>query len=283
MKPSKVQMMPRPCDGGARSRDRSNWRSSGPSGTIFTTSPSRSNSHACVDAAGEAMADAGMVEQVARVLRPAARGEIGRRGGGGETLLARPDRHGDHVALQPLVVADAGVEAGGEHVDEGVLGRDLQHDAGMLAAGSALTSGGSTMRATTVGTLRRSVPTGLSRKLLTASSAAPTSPSAGVSRSSRRWPASVSVTLRVVRLSRRTPSRASSRRSASLSDEAETPRSARRAAEAAGARDCGEGVEIGEVRCRSLYEIPHSLFGIGRIIARNASGAYSGITNSLPG
>ncbi len=45
---------------------------------------------------------AGVVEQLARVLRPAMAIEIGGRGGGGEALDARPDRHRDHVLLQPL-------------------------------------------------------------------------------------------------------------------------------------------------------------------------------------
>ena len=82
-------------------------------------------------AAGEPAAQAGMVEQVARMLGSAARIEIGRRRGGGEALHARPDRHGDHVLLQPLVVADAGVAAGRQHVDEAVLDDDLQPDVGI--------------------------------------------------------------------------------------------------------------------------------------------------------
>ena len=81
--------------------------------------------------AGETAAQAGVGEQVARMLGPAARIEIGGRGGGGEALDARPDRHGDHVLLQPLVVADAGVAAGRQHVDETVLGDHLQPDVGI--------------------------------------------------------------------------------------------------------------------------------------------------------
>src|SRR3984885_2058419 len=53
--------------------------------------------------------------------------------------------------------------------------------------------------------------------------AASTSLSAGVSRSSRRLPTSVGTTLRVVRLRSLTPSRASSRRTASLSPDALPP------------------------------------------------------------
>ncbi len=65
------------------------------------------------------------------MLRAAAPVEVGRRGRGREALHARPDRHRDHVLLQPLVVADAGVAAGGQHVDEAVLRDDLQPDVGI--------------------------------------------------------------------------------------------------------------------------------------------------------
>ena len=80
------------------------------------------------------------------------------------------------------------------------------------AARKRVAIGGRTFIATITGTLSLSVPRGLERKPLTTSSPLSISPSAGASRSSRRWPASVGVTLRVVRLRRRTPSAASSRR-----------------------------------------------------------------------
>ena len=35
-----------------------------------------------------------------------------------EALDARSDRYRDHVLFKPLVVADAGVAAGGQHIDE---------------------------------------------------------------------------------------------------------------------------------------------------------------------
>ena len=57
--------------------------------------------------------------------------EIGGAGGGREALHARADRHGDHVLLEPLVVADAGIAAGRQHVDEAVLGDHLQPDVGI--------------------------------------------------------------------------------------------------------------------------------------------------------
>ena len=94
------------------------------------------------------------------------------------------------------------------------------------AARKRVAIGGRTFIATITGTLSLSVPRGLERKPLTTSSPLSISPSAGASRSSRRWPASVGVTLRVVRLRRRTPSAASSRRTASLKAEADPPRAA---------------------------------------------------------
>src|SRR5277367_608206 len=82
---------------------------------------------------------------------------------------------------------------------------------------------GRTRREALTGTFRRSVPAGRSRKPLTTSSAASTSPKAGPSRSRSRAPASVGATLRVLRLSSRTPSLASSRLTASLKPEALVP------------------------------------------------------------
>src|SRR5579859_2982095 len=82
---------------------------------------------------------------------------------------------------------------------------------------------GSTSRAALTGTLRRNEPAGRSRKPFTTSRAAATSVKAGPSRSSKPLPASVRMTLRVVRLSSLTPSCASSRRTASLSPDALPP------------------------------------------------------------
>src|SRR6185437_6373031 len=41
----------------------------------------------------------------------------------------RPDRHRDHVLVEPLLVADAGVATGGEDIDEALLGDDLDDNA----------------------------------------------------------------------------------------------------------------------------------------------------------
>jgi hypothetical protein len=56
---------------------------------------------------------------------------VGRRRSGGHALGARADRHRDHVLLQLFLVANAGIEAGGKHVDEAVFGRDLERDVGI--------------------------------------------------------------------------------------------------------------------------------------------------------
>ena len=69
----------------------------------------------------------------------------------------------------------------------------------------------------------RIVPAGFSRRSLTAASSASISSNRGPTVSSRRSPASVGETLRVVRVSSRTPSRASSSRIVWLSADCETP------------------------------------------------------------
>ena len=65
------------------------------------------------------------------MFRPAVTIEIGGRGGGGEALHARPDRHRDHVLFQPFFVADAGVASGCQHVDKAFFGDHLQPDVGI--------------------------------------------------------------------------------------------------------------------------------------------------------
>ena len=69
-------------------------------------------------------------QQVVRMRRAAVRGADRRaRRRSTKRWVRGPIGIGDHVALQALVVADAGVEAGRQHVDEAVLGDHLQRDA----------------------------------------------------------------------------------------------------------------------------------------------------------
>lgn len=72
-----------------------------------------------------------MTEQIARMRGAAAAVEISGGGGGRKTLHARPDRHRNHVLLQPLVETDAGVAASRQHVDKAVFGDHLELDVRM--------------------------------------------------------------------------------------------------------------------------------------------------------
>jgi hypothetical protein len=72
--------------------------------------------------ARESALQTAMAEQIARVVRPSMSIEVGRGGAHGETVVARPDRHRDHVLLQPLAVANAGIATGRKEIDETLLG-----------------------------------------------------------------------------------------------------------------------------------------------------------------
>ncbi len=79
-------------------------------------------------AAGEAAAQAGMLQQFARVMRPAVTIKIGGRCRSGEALDARPDRHRDHVFFQSLAVANSRVAPGRQDIDKAIVGDHLQFD-----------------------------------------------------------------------------------------------------------------------------------------------------------
>ena len=83
--------------------------------------------------------------------------------------------------------------------------------------------GASTKDATGGGTVMRSCPAGRSRNALTESTAASNSSNNGRKRVSMRSPASVGATLRVVRLSSRTPRLSSSSRMVWLSELVDSP------------------------------------------------------------
>src|SRR5258706_6473182 len=167
------------------------------------------------DAARKAMADAGVAEQVLRVFGPAMRCQIAGRGRRRVALDSRADRHRDHILLQPLVIADAGVEARGQHVDEAVFGGDLDGDSGIRLQ-EALHDrrqnepgdGGRHVKPEPAGeAVAETVHRVDHRRNL------PQSPYDAFQQPA---PASVGVTLRVVRFRSRTRSRVSNRRTASL-------------------------------------------------------------------
>ena len=90
----------------------------------------------------------------------------------------------------------------------------------------------------------RMVPAGLSRSSLSAASSASISSSRGPSVRSRRSPASVGATLRVVRVSSRRPSRSSSPRMVWLSADCETPSFAAARVKLRSSRDGEEGDQV---------------------------------------
>lgn len=69
--------------------------------------------------------------QVKRMLGPPSGSQIGRRRRSRETLPARPDRHGDHVLLQSLVITYSRIATGRQHIHETVLHDDLHRDVGI--------------------------------------------------------------------------------------------------------------------------------------------------------
>ena len=78
------------------------------------------------------LADAGWLPEPLRSADPDTSTTDASETDGDEALPARADRHRDHVALEFLFVADAGVETFGEDIDERVARRDLQGDTGIL-------------------------------------------------------------------------------------------------------------------------------------------------------
>ena len=62
-----------------------------------------------------------MGQELARVFRPSSLIEIAGRSGRYEALDPWANRHRDHVLLEPLIIANPGVAARSEHVDEDVF------------------------------------------------------------------------------------------------------------------------------------------------------------------
>ena len=102
----------------------------------------------------------------------------------------------------------------------------ISTDTSGYAAQKEASSGRSTTGTTARGTANRSRPDGFAPRSLAALLAAIISWNAGCARSRKRLPASVKPTLRVVRVNSATPTRPSSARTAWLTAEGVTPRSA---------------------------------------------------------
>ena len=96
----------------------------------------------------------------------------------------------------------------------------------------------------------RMVPAGFSRSSLSAASSASISSNRGPTVASRRSPASVGATLRVVRVSSRSPSRSSSPRMVWLSADCDTPSCAAALVKLRSLRHGEEGEEVVDALAR---------------------------------
>ncbi len=65
------------------------------------------------------------------MLRPAAPIKVAWGSSSRIALDAGPDRDRDHVLLQPLLIADAGIAAGGKQIDKTLVRDDLDADIGI--------------------------------------------------------------------------------------------------------------------------------------------------------
>lgn len=69
-----------------------------------------------------------MIDKLARMLRRTVQRDIARRCGTHITLAAWSDGKRNHVLLQGFLVADAGIEALRQHIDQRIIARHFQHD-----------------------------------------------------------------------------------------------------------------------------------------------------------
>ena len=173
-----------------------------------------------------------MLGQVLRRPRRRAAREIGGRADHRHAQV-RPDAHGDHVLGDLLAEPHAGVEALGDDVGQAVVDDELDRDVGIARQQLLQRRPQDRVARHVRAAVIRIVPAGLSRSSLSAASPPRSPRTAGATRRSSRSPASVGETLRVVRVRRRTPSRASRPRMVWLSADCETPSLRRRAGEAA--------------------------------------------------
>lgn len=131
--------------------------------------------------------------------------------------------HRNHVTFQELAEVNASVEAGRHKIDAALVrGGDIKHDV-RISRANRPSCGASTIAAASRDATTRTRPASRLRSSEICSSAPRISPSAGRRLAMSCAPASVGATLRVVRASRRTPTRSSNPRVAWLSADAETP------------------------------------------------------------
>ena len=137
-------------------------------------------------------------------------------------MRKRSDAHRDHVLGNLLATSHAGVVTIGNNIAQPVVNDDLDFDIGILRQKCSEFWQQDRVGSVSVAVIR-TVPAGFSRNSRTAETSASISSKRGPMVCSRRSPASVGATLRVVRVSSRTPRRASSSRMVWLREDCDMP------------------------------------------------------------
>ena len=171
--------------------------------------------------------------------------EVRRRADDGHAQV-RADAHGDHVLRHLLAEANAGVVALGDDVGQAIVDDELHLDVGIVRQQRRERRPEDRLGRVLA---RRDADGagGFSRSSLSAASSAPILSSAGPSVRSSRSPASVGATLRVVRVSSRTPSRVLQPADGEAQRRLGGAELRRGPREAALLGDRDEGVEIGQL------------------------------------
>src|ERR1700687_4598595 len=149
-------------------------------------------------------------------------GKISGRNHGEESELA-PDRHRDHILGDTAIDLNASVEVVADDVPPLAIDVYLEPDIRVLGGEKRGISDGMMVPAATGCTATRRVPPSFARNPFTTSRAFSNLSSAGFKCARSSAPALVNATLRVARLSRRTPNWSSSDRIAWLRDGLEMP------------------------------------------------------------
>jgi hypothetical protein len=112
----------------------------------------------------------------------------------------RADAHGDHVLVDALAEADAGMRAPGNDVGQAIVDVDLDGDVGIVPSKPFDSRPQNGLRRVVAGG-KSSVPAGFSRNSVNDAKASSMPSKCGATLRSNRSPASVGATLRVVRVS----------------------------------------------------------------------------------